>query len=89
MYESEKATMETLRTKFEREIAARDSVARTTATAYLAALNAFVDAFNDGPGADPRQMGHDSTGVLSGVEAEVVLAEAERHRVRKLLTTVS
>jgi hypothetical protein len=89
MYDSEKAVMETIRVKFERQVAGRDAAARTTAMEYMAALKSFVDAFNDGPGADPRQMEHDTTGTLSGIEADVVLAEAERHRVRKLLTAIS
>jgi hypothetical protein len=89
MYDSEKATMETLRLKFERRVAAREPEARTTAMEYMTALAAFVDVFNNGPGADPRQMGHDTTGALNRIEAEVVRAEAERHRVRTALSTMA
>jgi hypothetical protein len=89
MYDAEKATMEALRLRFDRQLAARKPEARTTATEYMAALAAFVDAFNDGPGADPQQMAHDTTGALSRIEDDVVRAEAERHRVRTALSTIA
>jgi hypothetical protein len=88
MYDSEKDTMETLRLEFERHLAARDPEARATAAEYMTALTAFVDAFNDGPGADPRRMSQDTTGTLIRIEADVVRAEAERHRVRTALGTI-
>jgi hypothetical protein len=89
MYDSEKAEMEALRLRFERQVAAREPEARATGTEYMAALAAFVDAFNDGPGADPRQMGQDTTGTLNRMEDDVVRAEAERHRVRTALNAVA
>lgn len=89
MFDAEKATIETLRLEFERQVAAREPEARTTATEYMAALTAFVDAFNDGPGAHPREMSHDTTGTLSRIEDHVVWAEAERHRVRMALNTIA
>jgi hypothetical protein len=89
MYDSEKATMEALRLELERQLADRAPEARATAMKYMNALAAFVDAFNEGPGADPRQMGHDTTGALTRIEDEVVLAEAERHRVRAVLGTMA
>jgi hypothetical protein len=88
MYDAEKATMEALRLQFDRQLAAREPEARTTAREYMTALTAFVDAFNNGPGANPQQMAHDTTGALNRIEADVVCAEAERHRVRTSLTTL-
>ncbi|HEX8433132.1 MAG TPA: hypothetical protein VF625_17725 [Longimicrobium sp.] len=82
MYDAEISTMEQCRVRFEREHASGDSGARATAAEYLASLGAFVDAFNNGPGADAYRMGHDGTGTLKRVEDHVVWAEAERHRVR-------
>lgn len=89
MYDAEKATIEALRLQFDRQVAARQPEARTTATEYMAALTAFVDAFNNGPGADPHQMGDDTTGALNRIEDHVVWAEAERHRVRKALNSIA
>ncbi len=89
MYDAEKATIEALRLQFERQVAAREPETRTTATEYMAALNAFVDAFNNGPGADPRAMAHDTTGALNRIETDVAWAEAERHRVRAALSTIA
>jgi len=89
MYDEEKATIETLRLQFERQIAARDVEVRTTAAEYMAALTVLIDAFNNGPGADPLEMSHDTTGTLNRLEADVVWAEAERHRVRAELNTVA
>ena len=83
MFDSEIATMEQYRVRFERQRDSRDPEARDTAAAYLTALGVFVDAFNNGPGASAERMGHDTTGTLSRVEDHVVWAEAERHRVRR------
>ncbi|MDQ3605307.1 MAG: hypothetical protein M3418_03850 [Gemmatimonadota bacterium] len=88
MFDAEKATIETLRLQFERQVAAHQPEARTTAAEYMAALTAFVDAFNDGPGSDPGEMAHDTTGTLNRIEDHVVWAEAERHRVRTALNTI-
>jgi len=88
MYDAEKATIQALRLQFDRQVEAREPEARATAAEYMAALTAFVDAFNEGPGADSLQMARDTTGALSRVEADVVLAEAERHRVRTALNTI-
>lgn len=88
MYDAEKATIETLRLQFDRQLATRDHDVRTTAAEYVAALTVLIDAFNNGPGADSRKMGHDTTGALNRIEADVVWAEAERHRVRAELNTV-
>ncbi len=89
MYDAEKATIEALRLQFDQQVAARLPEARTTAMEYMAALDAFVDAFNDGPGADPRQMANDTTGELNRIEDHVVWAEAERHRVRAALNAIA
>jgi hypothetical protein len=88
MYDSELDAMNTLRLAFERQLAAGEPEVRSTAMEYMTALATFVDAFNDGPGADPRRMGHDTTGALNRVAADVVRAEAERHRVRAVLNTL-
>jgi hypothetical protein len=88
MYDAEKATIDALRLQFERQLASRDLEVRTTAAKYVTALSVLIDAFNDGPGADSRKMSHDTTGTLNRIEADVVWAEAERHRVRAELTTV-
>lgn len=82
MFDSEISTMEQYRVRFERECASSDTAARATSAEYIRALGAFVDAFNNGPGADPDLLGHDSTGTLSRVESHVEWAEGERHRVR-------
>jgi len=55
----------------------------------MAALGVFVDAFNNGPGADTRVMDVDTTGTLGRIEESVELAEAERHRVRRAIGTLS
>lgn len=89
MFDEKKAVIDALRLRFDRQLAAREPEARATAVEYMAALTAFVDAFNEGPGADSRQMAHDTTGALSRIEDEVVLAEAERHRVRAALNTIA
>jgi hypothetical protein len=89
MYDEEKATIELLRLRFERQLAARDLEVRTTAAEYVAALSVLIDAFNNGPGADSRRMSHDTTGTLNRIESDVVRAEAERHRVRAELYTVA
>lgn len=82
MYEAEISTMEGYRVRLEREHASADPKAHATAAAYIASLSAFVDAFNNGPGADTYRMGHDTTGALHRLEDHVVWAEGERHRVR-------
>jgi hypothetical protein len=89
MYDAELATIEALRLQFERQLAAREPEARTIGKQYMAALAVFVDAFNDGPGADPRLMGEDTTGTLRRIEERVEWAEAERHRVRKALNAIA
>jgi hypothetical protein len=89
MYDLEQDTMEALRLRFERQLAAREPEAGATAREYMDALTAFVEAFNDGPGADPYRMAHDTTGALNRIEADVVRAEAERHRVRSSLATLA
>jgi hypothetical protein len=89
MYDSEKATIEKLRVQFESQLADRDGDVRETAEQYMAALSVLIDAFNEGPGADSLKMGHDTTGALSRIEADVVGAEAERHRVRAALNGVA
>jgi hypothetical protein len=89
MYDAEKATIDALRLRFERQLAARDLEVRATAAEYTAALAVLIDAFNNGPGADSRKMSHDTTGTLNRIEADVVWAEAERHRVRAELNTVA
>jgi hypothetical protein len=88
MYDAEKATIDTLRLQFERQLASRDVEVSTTASKYVAALSVLIDAFNNGPGADSQTMSHDTTGTLNRIEADVVWAEAERHRVRAELNTV-
>jgi hypothetical protein len=87
MYDAEISSMEEYRVRLEREQASADPHARTTAGEYLVALGVFVDAFNNGPGADAYRMGHDTTGALHRVEDHVVWAEAERHRVRHAIAS--
>jgi hypothetical protein len=88
MYDAEKEAIDTLRIRFDRQLAARDLEVRATAAEYMAALSTLIDAFNNGPGADSGKMSHDTTGTLNRIEADVVRAEAERHRVRAALSTV-
>jgi len=87
MYEAEISTIEGYRVRLEREHASADPKEHATAAVYLASLSAFVDAFNNGPGADTYRMGHDTTGALHRLEERVVWAEAERHRVRDAMIT--
>jgi hypothetical protein len=82
MYEAEISTIEEQRVRLEQEHASADPNERATAAAYLASLGAFVDDFNNGPGADTYRMGHDTTGALHRLADHVVWAEAERLRVR-------
>jgi hypothetical protein len=89
MYDAEKATIDTLRTRFERQLASRDLEVRATAAEYVTALSALIDGFNNGLGAGTSNMSHDTTGALNRLEADVVWAEAERHRVRAELNTVA
>ena len=89
MYDSERATMETVRIRFEKQIADHGPDARSTAAEYMTALGAFMDRFNNGPGADSRRMGADTTGTLHRLEDDVVWAEGERHRVRRVLDTIA
>jgi hypothetical protein len=89
MYDAERATIEVFRIKFDQQLAERTPEARATAAQYMNALSAFVDAFNDGPGADSHQMGSDTTGALSRIEENVVWAETERHRVRTALNSIA
>jgi hypothetical protein len=89
MYDAEQASVKQLRLKFEQEMETGAPTARATGSAYMVALGMFVDAFNDGPGADTRRMGSDTTGALCRIEEDVVRAEGERHRVRKALSTLA
>jgi len=89
MYDAELNTIETCRLAWERHSAAHAPGARATAGRYMDALGALIDAFNQGPGADPRRMDGDTTGALSRAEDEVEWAEAERHRVRKALRALA
>ena len=70
MYDSERATMETVRIRFEKQIADHGPDARSTAAEYMTALGAFMDRFNNGPGADSRRMGADIIG-RSGLGAQL------------------
>ena len=89
MYDAERDTVQTHRLKFDSQIEEGASAARESGNAYMLALGAFVDAFNQGPGCDSRRMGADTTGALSRLEDDVVWAESERHRVRKVLTSIA
>jgi hypothetical protein len=89
MYEVEQASVEQFRLKFAQQVEAGEPSARATGSAYMVALGTFVDAFNNGPGADSQRMGSDTTGMLCRIEEHVVWAEGERHRVRKALSTLA
>ena len=89
MYDAEKSTVQTDRRRFDTDVAAGAPSARASGNAYMVSLGAFVDAFNEGPGCDSGRMGSDTTGALSRLEEEVVWAEAERHRVRKVLIAIA
>jgi len=88
MYDAEISTIDALRLQFERQLTARDIEVRTTAAEYTAALTVLIDAFHDGHGAESLAMSHDTTGTLNRIEARVVWAEAERHRVRAEINAV-
>ncbi|HEX8673279.1 MAG TPA: hypothetical protein VF710_15400 [Longimicrobium sp.] len=85
MYEAEISSIEEQRVQLAWEQASADPQARATAATYIASLGAFVDDFNNGPGADTYRMGHDTTGALRRLADHVVWAEAERHRVRRAM----
>jgi hypothetical protein len=88
MYEANKSRIDDIRRRFDDEVAARSPASEGTAREYLEALTDFVDAYNHGPGADPRLVGLDTTGQLGRTEDEVEWAEAERRRVRKMLSGI-
>jgi len=85
MYDSKIDAIDRLRSRFERDAAARPAQFQTSAKEYVEALSDFVDVFNHGPGADARLMGLDTTGTLDRVEEYAAWAEEERRRVRKLM----
>lgn len=88
MFDAENARIEELRLQFEKQVQARLPTVRATATEYMAALTVLVDGYHAGPGALSSQMAHDTTGAANRMEADVVAAEAERHRVRRILDDV-
>ena len=77
MYESRKADIDTMRARFDREIAERLPAARATAHEYLGMLTALIDKVESGPVGDPR---------LAELEE---WAEKERHRVRRALMDIA
>ena len=89
MYEANQAHIEGIKIQFDRQVAQHSPEARGTAERYLVVLTDFVDLFNNGPGADSRLMGLDTTGALSRAEEYVEWAEHERHRVRRALLSVA
>ena len=89
MYESRKADIDTMRARFDREIAERLPAARATAHEYLGMLTALIDKVESGPVGDPRLAELDTTGALSRVEELEEWAEKERHRVRRALMDIA
>jgi hypothetical protein len=89
MYEAKKDRIETLRRRFEDELAARSPGTRDVAQEYLDALTDFVRTYNDGPASDPAVAGVDTTGQLARVEEHATWAEQERHRVRRALNDIA
>ena len=85
MYAENRAEIDRLGKDFERQLSERASTARTAGEEYLGALTALIDAYNDGPAAEPQLLALDTTGELKRVEEYVVWAEQERHRVRRSL----
>ena len=85
MYDAERARIQEVRTRFEREVAEHSPTTLTTAREYLDALTQFLTTFNEGPGGDPRLLGLDTTGELSRLEEQARWAEEERGRVRRIL----
>jgi hypothetical protein len=88
MYEAKKDRIDRLHTRFDREVADRDPMARRTGQEYLEALSDFIRTYDDGPAGDPKVAGVDTTGELTRVEEQAAWAEQERHRVRRALNDV-
>jgi hypothetical protein len=89
MYEENRAEIDQIKARFDRQIEQQSVEARRTADEYLTALGNFVEAFNNGPGADAHLMNEDTTGELHRVEDRVAWAELERHRVRRALLSIA
>ena len=88
MYEAKKARIDEMRRRFDRQLGERSPEVQGTAREYLEALTDLVESFNDGPGGDPRIVGHDTTGELNRIEDQVKWAEDERRRVRRSLQEI-
>ena len=89
MYERRKAEIDELRKRFDMELAERSVHARDTGARYLEMLTDLIRTVDEGPAADPRLSGIDTTGELSRVEDFEAWAEEERHRVRRALTDIA
>lgn len=85
MYEAQKARVEEVRTRYERDSAARSAEARATADEYLKVLTELIESVDHGPVADPEVAQVDTTGELHRVEEYAAWAEQERHRVRRAM----
>ncbi len=89
MYEARKAHLEELRKRFDSEFEMRSTQARQVGEEYLEAIDDFLRTFNDGPAADPKISGLDTTGELNRNEEYAAWVQDEQRRVRHSLNDVA
>ncbi|HEV2124530.1 MAG TPA: hypothetical protein VGW38_17385 [Chloroflexota bacterium] len=89
MYDAEKAHLEELRERFDREFEVRSTQARPVGEEYLGEIDGFLRVVNHGPAADPQIAGLDTTGELSRTEEYAAWVEEEQRRVRRALHDVA